>query len=268
MEVTSESPLAATRDLHMSGITDLRSRRIGLALSGGAVRGIAHIGVLKVLSEFGIRATVVAGTSVGSIIGAGLASGMSWSDLAKMAHEVFWPGLLYAPQLERFCARYLPTSFEDLDLPFAAIATALPGKTTVTLMQGSLASAISASCAVRVWRRPVALNGVKLKDGGISCVLPSVACREMGAEFIIASDVWELSALLRGVGLAHTSPAAEHVYPSHYMRAVASTDLLIQSAVPITGYVPAGDFVNRLISAGERAARIALESQGNMDVSP
>ena len=86
MEVTSESLLGAVRNLYMSGITELRSRRIGLALSGGAVRGIAHIGVLKVLSEFGIRVAVVAGTSVGSIIGAGLASGMSWSDLAKMAN--------------------------------------------------------------------------------------------------------------------------------------------------------------------------------------
>jgi NTE family protein len=69
----------------------LESRRVGLALSGGSVRGIAHIGVIKALSEAGIRPHIVAGTSVGSLVGAGLASGMTWQDLAQMAREVFWP---------------------------------------------------------------------------------------------------------------------------------------------------------------------------------
>lgn len=243
----------------MFGLHQLRSSRIGLALSGGALRGIGHIGVLKVLAEFGIQPTLVAGTSVGSIIGAGFAAGMCWSDLANIAHEVFWPGLLYAPKLEQFCTRYLPRNFEDLRLPFAAIATVLPSKHTVMLTQGSLASAISASCAVRIWRRPVSLNGKMLKDGGISCVLPSIPCRELGADFIIGSDVWEISALLRGVGLLHTNPKAQRAYPRHYIRAVQSTDLLIQSAIPIKGNLPAWDFVNCLIAAGESATRTAFQ---------
>src|SRR5438045_159954 len=92
--------------IKMSPLDELAFRRIGLALSGGALRGIAHIGVFKVLSEFGIEPVVVTGTSVGSIIGAGIASGMRWFDLAAMARQVFWPGLLYAPRLEQFCARY------------------------------------------------------------------------------------------------------------------------------------------------------------------
>ena len=242
----------------MSQISDLGGRRIGLALSGGAVRGIAHVGVFKVLSEFGIEPAVVTGTSVGSIIGAGIASGMRWTDLADMAHRIFWPGLLYAPRLERFCCRYFPPTFKDLRLPFAAIATALPPKDTVTITQGSLASAISASCAVRVWRRPVPLDGARLKDGGISCVLPSIACHDLGADFVIGSDVWELSALLRGFGLSHRSPRAQRLYPRHYLRAARATDLLIQTAIPVRGYLPVHDFVDRLIAAGEKAARNAL----------
>ena len=245
----------------MSRLHELGSRRIGLALSGGAVRGIAHIGVLKVLSEFGIEPAVVAGTSVGSIIGAGIASGMRWFDLADMAHQVFWPGLLYAPKLEQFCARYLPKSFADLHLPFAAIATALPTKARIPIMEGALASAISASCAVRVWRRPVSLDGARLKDGGISCVLPSIPCRQLGADFVISSDVWELSALLRGLGLSHTNPNAQRAYPRHYLRAVQATDLLIQTAIPIRGYLPVRDFVDRLIRAGESATRNALATR-------
>ncbi len=66
-------------------------RKIGLALSGGSVRGIAHIGVLKALSEAGIQPAIIAGTSVGSLVGAAIAAGLKWPDILKMAREVFWP---------------------------------------------------------------------------------------------------------------------------------------------------------------------------------
>src|SRR5262245_20350555 len=130
----------------MSEIGYLRSQRIGLALSGGGLRGIAHIGVLKALTEFGLLPTVVVGTSIGSVIGAGIAAGMTWQELAKMAHDVFWPSLLHGKTLEQFCSREFPKSFADLRLPFAAIATALPSKQTVGLKTGTLAFALSASC--------------------------------------------------------------------------------------------------------------------------
>src|SRR5215475_9982107 len=181
----------------MSKLHNLAISRIGLALSGGGLRGIAHIGVLKALNEFGIRPSVVAGTSVGSIIGAGIAAGMSWQDLAHMARHIFWPSLLHGKSLEQFCVCQFPETFADLELPFVATATALPAKRTVLLSSGRLAPAISASCAVHL-RRAVVLGGEKLKDGGFSCVLPSQMCHDLGADFVIASDVWEFSALLRG----------------------------------------------------------------------
>jgi len=244
----------------MSEFHHLGSQRIGLALSGGGLRGIAHIGVLKALTEFGLRPTVVVGTSVGSIIGAGIAAGMTWQALAEMSHRVFWPSLLRGKTLEQFCSREFPESFADLSLPFAAIATALPSKETVTLKTGTLAFALSASCAVRVIRRPVVLAGERLKDGGLSCVLPSASCRELGADFVIASDVWEFSALLRGIGIVHTHQRADAVYPRHYMHAVRSTDLLIQPPIPLTSYLLTSKFVDRLIASGEASARSALNS--------
>ena len=106
-----------------------------------------------------------------------------------MARSVFWPSLLTRDGLERFCSRHLPATFHDLKTPFAAVATALPHKVPLVIDEGPLASALSASCAMRVVRRSVTRSGHRLKDGGISCVLPAAACRNLGAELVIAADV-------------------------------------------------------------------------------
>jgi len=240
----------------------LRCRRVGLALSGGSVRGLAHIGVIKALTEAGIGPAVVTGTSAGSLIGAAFAAGMGWQELAEMARAVFWPALLAGSRLERFCARHLPDTFAELRLPFAALATRLPSREPVTLREGRLASAISASCALRVVRRPVVREGERLKDGGIVCVLPTEACRALGAEFVIASDVWELGSLLRGLGFHPRHPYGLRVYPSHYRRAVRHADLLVTPAIPPAGYVPGAPAVERMIAAGERATQRALAAIG------
>jgi NTE family protein len=104
------------------------------------VRGLAHIGVIKALDEVGIKPAVVAGTSVGSIIGAALAAGMDWREIANMARSVFWPRLLHGKTLERFCAQYLPESFEQLATPFAAVATIVPSNKPFTITTGPLSS--------------------------------------------------------------------------------------------------------------------------------
>jgi len=158
-----------------------------------------------------------------------LAAGMEWSEIAALARDTFWPKLLHGETLERFCAQHLPATFADLKLPFAAITTELPMKRVVAITNGELASAISASCALRGVRRPVKREGKQLKDGGIACVLPSEACRAMGADFVIGSDVWEFSSLLRGVGIDPHHPRAGRTYPSHYHSAVRTP---ISSSIP------------------------------------
>lgn len=236
----------------------LKKRQVGLALSGGAVRGLAHIGVIKALHEFGIKPAVVAGTSVGSIIGAALSAGSDWHDIADMARSVFWPHLLHGKTLERFSLRHLPETFEQLETPFAAVATVVPSGSPFTITSGQLSSAISASCAVRVLRRPVKREGLHLKDGGFSCVLPTHACRELGAEFVIASDVWEWSSVLRSLGCSPSKTV--RFYPSHYRLALAHADLHIHPEIPISGYVPGSTAVDRMIAVGESATLRLLES--------
>lgn len=184
---------------------------------------------------------------------------MTWREIEALARNIFWPKLLHGKALERFCIEYLPKTFADLEIPFVAIATELPGKSAVSMMEGNLASAISASCALRGIRRPVSRAGKLLKDGGIACVLPSAACRSLGAEFIIGADVWEVSYLLRGIGIGLDHPLANRAYPSHYQVALQHINLLIQPHIPWAGYLSGPQALERMILAGERAARIVLE---------
>src|SRR5882724_3315910 len=143
----------------------LRSRRIGLALGGGGPRGIAHISVLRVLNEAGIKPSVIAGTSVGSLIGAGIAAGKNCDQLTEMARAIFWPSLLNARRIEAFCRKFLPETFAELQMPYAAVAVEIPSMKQITITEGNLASAISASCAIPLIRLPVKRNGMRLWDG-------------------------------------------------------------------------------------------------------
>jgi NTE family protein len=246
----------------MASVLDsLQSKRVGLALSGGAARGIAHIGVIKALDSVGLKPAVIAGTSVGSIIGAALAAGRDWRELADMARSIFWPGLLHGKTLERFAAQYLPATFEKLETRFAAVATVVPSNQPFTMTSGPLPSAISASCALRLLRRPVIREGLQLKDGGFSCVLPSQVCHELDADLVIASDVWEWSSLMRSLGCSPSDRRwIARAYPSHYRFALAHTDIHIHPEIPATSYVPGAAAVDRMIAVGERAAYPALES--------
>ena len=238
--------------------SSLRSMKIGLALSGGGVRGIAHIGVIKMLADAGIRPEFIAGVSAGSIVGAGLAAGMDWRELMTMARSVFWPSLLHGGRLEKFCAKHLPETFSHLMIPFAAVATAVPERRAVTITAGHLASAISASCSIPRLRRPVKRDGQRLVDGGVACVMPSITCRELGAEFVIASDVWEYGSLLRALGCDPSHPRSCRFFPQHYLLAVHHTDLHISSAIPLRAYIPGKSSFECLIAAGENAARLAI----------
>lgn len=222
------------------------------------MRGLAHIGVIKALAEAGIRPAFIAGTSAGSIVGAGMAAGMSWEDLAAMARSVFWPDLLHGGRLERFCAGHLPENFSQLSHIFVAVATSTPDRRVVAIKEGHLASAISASCAIPYLRRPVEREGERLVDGGVACVMPSAICFEQGAEFVIASDVWEYSSLMSALGCHPASDSHRRFFPRHYRLAVSRTDLHIRPSIPLSGYVPGAAAIERMIAAGEDAALRAL----------
>jgi NTE family protein len=179
----------------------VKRKRIGLALSGGGARGFAHLGVVKVLCEHGIPIDAIAGTSAGSIVGAALAAGMSIDDVIEMSRSITWPkmaGLSYSPKgmfsnapMGRFIEQHYPVrGFEDLKIPFAAIACDLEsGDEIVFKDKGDLAAAVRASCAIPGVFAPVAFDGRQLIDGGVTSPMPANAVRSLGAEVVIAIDL-------------------------------------------------------------------------------
>ncbi len=176
--------------------------RIGLALSGGAARGIAHVGVLRALEENKIPIDAIVGASAGALIGGCYASGLSIDQLEEMARGFRWRhasrlafsrlGLQTNAGLEKFLKKSLPiTRFEDLKIPFGAMVTDLIKKESLVFRDtGDLPFAIRASCAVPALYTPVRdREGRFLIDGGILCNLPIRHTRELGADLVIAVDV-------------------------------------------------------------------------------
>ena len=175
---------------------------IGLALSGGAARGMAHVGVLRALLENDIRVDCIAGTSAGSIVGGAFAAGMSVDEITEFGLQLRWRdigrvtmsrlGVQSNERLELYLRDRLPVSrFEELTMPFAAVATELKtGAAVVMRDMGDLPLAIRASCAIPGWYVPVIdEKGRQLVDGGLVAVLPSTVTRSLGADIVIAVDV-------------------------------------------------------------------------------
>ncbi len=176
--------------------------KIGLALSGGAARGIAHIGVLRAFAEHNIRIDCIAGTSAGSLVAGAFAAGVSLADLEAIGRSVRWRdvgrmtvsrlGVQSNERMEQYLRRLLPkTRFEELEIPFAAIATDLTSGAAVVMRDvGDVPFAIRASCAIPGWYVPVVdEQGRQLVDGGLVAMIPVAAVRALGADVVIAVDV-------------------------------------------------------------------------------
>lgn len=175
--------------------------KIGLALSAGAAKGLAHIGVVKVLRENNIPIDFIAGTSAGAIVGGAFASGLNVNQVADLAAKASWLklgrlafsryGLLSLEPMRAFIkANFRAQRFEDCEIPFACIAADLQtGDKIILKERGDLATAIIASCAIPGVFVPVDRDGKKLIDGGIVEFTPTNTVRALGANFVIAVDV-------------------------------------------------------------------------------
>src|SRR5437660_2677385 len=176
--------------------------RIGLALSGGAARGIAHVGGLRALEENNISIDAIAGASAGALIGGAYAAGLSISELEAMARRFRWRrtarfsfsrlGLQSNARMEEFLRARLPvTRFEELKIPFAAMVTDLNSGTARALRDiGDVPFAIRASSCLPALYVPVRdAEGRLLADGGLVANLPISFTRELGADIVIAVDV-------------------------------------------------------------------------------
>jgi NTE family protein len=186
----------------MTHMMSLSHVKIGLALSGGAARGLAHVGVLRAFAENDIHIDCVAGTSAGSIVAGALASGMPVEEIEDFGRKLRWRhigrvtmsrlGVQSNERLEQYLRARLPiTKFEELRIPFAAVATDLKtGNAVVMRDEGDVPFAIRASCTIPGWYVPVVdQHGRQLVDGGLVAVIPSSVTRSLGADLVIAVDV-------------------------------------------------------------------------------
>jgi NTE family protein len=179
-----------------------RAPRIGLALGGGAARGFAHVGVIQVLEEAGIRPDLVAGTSAGSLVAALYASGRNGSQLQRIAETMdeaafadwtlplFNRGMLRGEALARYVHQQVGgRRIEDLPLSLGILATDLQTGQGILFQRGDIATAVRASSAVPGLFHPVRILGRDYVDGGLVAPVPVRQARQMGAELVIAVDI-------------------------------------------------------------------------------
>ena len=231
---------------------------LGVALSGGGFRGMAHIGVLRALERRGLKPEFIAGTSAGSLVGALYASGKSLDEIEALAGAIFWPKLLGTRGLADFCRAHLPRTFSELQIPLSVVVTALPSRKPAVFESGDLAAAIAASCAMPWLFRRVKINGRMYTDGGWGCVLPAVMCRDRGCRKVISSDVWWRASVARKPGFKTSSRFAERAYSRQYMEAIRNSDVVIHPRIPAAGIVPGAFGMRSLIRSGEAAAEKAM----------
>lgn len=249
--------------------------RVGLALSGGAARGVAHVGVLKVLLEAGVPVDAVAGTSAGALVGGAFAAGMNVAELEALGREMRWRnfgrmtlsrlGVQSNARMEEYIRERFPvTRFEELLIPFAAVATDLhTGQAVVMRDEGDVAFAIRASCAVPGWYVPVTdAKGRQLVDGGLVANLPASAARALGPDIVIAVDVNFEGAKFLGppqsaIGvLIQSIMVVQRTVSTHEGR---HADIVIR---PKVGHIRWDEMTRaaELLAAGEEAARESLPS--------
>ncbi len=259
----------------MAGVPSLASPAkipsIGLALGGGFARGIAHIGVLKVLEEENIPVRFIAGTSVGALIGAAYCSGVSTEELEKVAARVRFRDLArwtlsrygFASNLRMlsFLNNLLKVkTFEELRIPLAVTATDFASGEGVVFRSGPLDDPVRASCAYPGVFLPVTVDGRLLVDGMLAHSLPTKPVREMGADRVIAVSLksnWANG----GVGPKHIFDVIGQCFAiaqnMNCVQARECADLVIEPDV--TGY-RYDDFEHsaELVLLGERTTRAAL----------
>ena len=177
--------------------------KIGCALGGGAARGLSHIGVLKVLHEYGISPDIIVGTSIGALIGALYAGGLEPNDIERIVLGLDWKKLLYLADMTlpfngllqgKRVVSLLKSilgniSFSQLRCEFACVSTDIISGEEIILRNGSLIEAVRASISIPGIFTPVEIGGRYLVDGGLVNTVPVSVCKEMGAQYVIGVNV-------------------------------------------------------------------------------
>ena len=249
---------------------DKKLPTIGVALGGGFARGIAHVGVLKVLEEEDIPVRVISGTSVGALIGAAYCSGVSIEELEQMARSVRFTtfarwtvsryGFASNDRMAAFLNRILKVkTFEELRIPLGVTATDFNSGEGVVFHSGSIIDPVRASCAYPGMFLPVNIGGRWLVDGMLSYPVPAHPLHEMGADRVIAVHLkgqWSKNGAPRhlfdviGQSFAIAQDMTRHLW-------MGAADLVVEPDVAGFAY---DDFKRstELIRGGEIAMRQAL----------
>jgi NTE family protein len=208
------SPVASEDDFLLNVLWDQyrslpaeKSTKVGLALGGGGARGLAHIGILKGFQEADLPVDAIAGTSVGALIGALYAAGISTHELEEMTAQIGWSSLtnvsrfslfrllvaerrLTTDNMETYLRRHIgDRRFDQLNIPFACTATDLQTGERVVFREGSVALAARASATIPGFFEPVVFRHRYLVDGGLVSNIPTDLVSALGAGFIVAVDV-------------------------------------------------------------------------------
>ena len=243
---------------------------VGLALGGGASKGFAHIGILKVLKENGIPVKVVTGTSAGSIVGSLYASGMS-PDRLELEAEILnktdlvdptlsFSGVIKGQKLQDYINRKVGgRAIQQFPIKFAAVATDFQTGKAVAFNKGNVGQAVRASAAIPNVFQPAEIGGRKYVDGGLSQPVPVSAARGQGANFVIAVDISARPSKNPNQGFfSYLDQTLNIMSTSALHSELAKADVVIRPKVLELGAVGGFDQKERAIRLGEQAAREAL----------
>ncbi len=244
--------------------------KVGIALGGGAAKGFAHIGVIKMLEANGITPVVVSGTSAGSVVGALYASGMDAFAMQENAFaldeskirdvSLFSGGVVKGQKLQDYVNQLVGgRPIDKLRKPFAAVATKLETGERTVFVRGNTGQAVRASSSIPGVFEAVAIGKAHYIDGGVTSPVPVDAARELGAEFVIAVDISS-----KANGIASTTSMLGNINQSIRIMGqklgvleLQRADIVIRPKVSDIG--PADfDQKNRAILEGERATLAAL----------
>lgn len=243
--------------------------KVGIALGGGAAKGFAHIGVIKMLEANGFAPAVVAGTSAGSVVGALYASGMNAFELQEKAValdearirdlQLSSSGLLVGQKLEDYVneqVRHLP--LERLAKPFVAVATRLEDGERTVFARGNTGQAVRASSSVPGVFQPVAIGKYHFVDGGVVSPVPVDAARQLGADVVVAVDISSKARGQAPAGMLGTLSQSIAIMGQKLGQAELSrADVIVRPQVLDIG---GADFSQRAsaILEGEKAALAAM----------
>ncbi|UNK59065.1 patatin-like phospholipase family protein [Pseudoxanthomonas daejeonensis] len=243
--------------------------KIGLALGGGAAKGFAHIGVIKMLEANGFKPEVVAGTSAGSVVGALYASGLDPFQLQEKAValdeasirdvRLFSGGLVQGLKLQDYVNQSVDNKpIERMRKPFAAVATRLETGERTVFIRGNTGQAVRASSSVPGVFEPVTIGNYQYVDGGVVSPVPVDAARQLGADFVIAVDISSKASGKRPDGMLGIVNQSIAIMGQRLgEQELARADVVIRPDVLDYG---SADFTrrNQAILQGEKAALAAL----------